>query len=143
MEIAQLPHVLAGLNLASVALLSAGWKRIRGGDKAAHKKMMLAAAGVSIAFLAVYLYYHANSGLAKFGGEGWIRPVYFTILIAHVVFAASMILLVPGTLFLALTGRFETHRRVARWTLPIWLYVSASGVAVYMMAVHLFAYQGG
>lgn len=142
-EITQFPHALAGLNLTSVALLSLGWRKIRGGDKAAHKTVMLSAVAVSVAFMMVYLYYHANSGLAKFGGEGGIRPIYFTILIGHVVLAAAITLMVPWTLILALRGRFERHRKLARWTLPIWLYVAASGVVVYVMAVHLFPYQGG
>lgn len=142
-EITDLPHVLAALNVTSVALLATGWRLIRGGNRDAHKKAMLGAVGVSIVFLVVYLYYHANSGLAKFGGEGAIRPAYFTLLASHVILAAFAALIVPWTLFLALGKRFEVHRKWARWTLPLWLYVAASGVVVYVMAVHLFPFQGG
>ena len=101
---------------------------------------MLAALAISAAFLAVYLYYHANAGLARFGGEGVIRPIYFTILIAHIVMAVVIVPLVPAAVYLALRGRFERHRRLARWTLPVWLYVTVSGVVVYVMAVHLYPY---
>ncbi|MEO5337366.1 MAG: DUF420 domain-containing protein [Magnetospirillum sp. WYHS-4] len=137
-EITQFPHLLAGLNVASATLLAYGYARIRKGAKDAHRQAMLAAVGVSVAFLVAYLYYHANSGLAKFGGQGAIRPVYFTLLASHVLLAAVAALAVPWTLFLALTGRFERHRRWARFTLPLWLYVAVTGVVVYVMAVHIF-----
>ena len=84
--------------------------------------------------------YKANSGFARFGGEGWIRPVYFSILIAHVIGAIAITPLVPWTLLRAIKGNFEAHRRLARWTLPLWVYVGVSGVVVYVMAVHIYPY---
>lgn len=142
-EINQFPHLLAGLNLASTALLTTGFVLIRGDRRAAHKKAMLGAVAVSLVFLVAYLYYHANSGLAKFGGQGAIRPVYFTLLASHVILAGLAALIVPWTLFLALAGRFERHRRWARLALPVWLYVAVTGVVVYVMAVHLYPYSHG
>lgn len=137
-----LPHVIAGLNALSVAFLVAGYAFIRRGDRARHRACMLSALTASAAFLIVYVVYKYNSGFAKFGGVGFIRPVYFTILIAHVVGAIAITPLVPITLWRALKGRFETHRRLARWTWPLWMYVGVSGVVVYVMAVHLFPYHG-
>lgn len=142
-EINQFPHLLAGLNVTSTVLLAAGFVLIRKENREAHKKAMLGAVAVSLVFLAAYLYYHANSGLAKFGGQGAVRPLYFTLLASHVILAGLAALMVPWTLFLALAGRFERHRRWARFTLPLWLYVAVTGVVVYVMAVHLFPYVHG
>lgn len=142
MTVADLPHVNATLNAISIVLLALGYYFIRNGDRRRHRRAMLAAAAVSAAFLVTYLIYHFNSGLARFGGEGIIRPIYFAILIAHVLVAIVITPLVPLTLFRALTGRFEGHRRIARWTWPLWMYVAVSGVVVYVMAVHLFPYGG-
>jgi uncharacterized membrane protein YozB (DUF420 family) len=99
---------------------------------------MIGALTVSVAFLVTYLIYHFNSGLAKFGGEGIIRPIYFTLLITHVAFAAVITPLVPITVYRALKGRFERHKRIARWTWPLWMFVAVSGVVVYVMAVQLY-----
>lgn len=140
--IADLPHVNAALNALSIVFLSLGYAHIRAGRRDKHKACMLAAIAVSAAFLVTYLIYHFNSGLARFGGEGWIRPVYFTILIMHVVAAVAITVLVPITVVRALAGRFDRHRRIARWTWPLWLYVAFSGVVVYVMAIHLFPYGG-
>lgn len=136
------PHILAGLNSTTVLLLLAGFYFIRTGDKARHKAMMASALVAAVLFLIVYVYYHMNSGLAKFGGEGIIRPIYFSILIAHVLGAIILTPLVPFLAFRAFTGRFEAHKRLARWTLPLWLYVSVSGVVVYTMAIHLYPFNG-
>jgi putative membrane protein len=137
------PHILALLNALTLALLVTGYVFIRRGEQARHRAVMISALVVSAVFLAVYLVYHANAGLAKFGGEGWIRPVYFTILIAHVVGSALIVILVPATAYFSLTGRIPRHRAIARWTLPIWIYVAASGVVVYVMAVHLYPMPHG
>ncbi len=95
---------------------------------------------VSVAFLACYLYYHAHAGSTRFTAEGWIRPVYFTILLSHTVLAALVALwLVPVTVYRAVRRRWEAHRRLARWTLPIWLYVSVTGVIIYFMLYHWYA----
>ena len=138
LELTQFPHLLAGLNVAATLLLTFGYLNIRQGEKEVHKRFMLGAVAVSLIFLVVYLYYHAHSGLAKFGGQGAIRPAYFTLLASHVILAGVAALAVPWTLFLALSGRFERHRRWARITLPLWLYVAVTGVVVYAMAVHLY-----
>ncbi|MBL8658694.1 MAG: DUF420 domain-containing protein [Rhodospirillales bacterium] len=141
--VADLPHVNATLNGITILLLGFGHHFIRNGERDKHKACMLAAVVVSGAFLVTYLIYHFNSGLARFGGEGWIRPVYFTILIAHVLVAVIVTVLVPITVVYALSGRFQQHRRIARWTWPLWMYVAVSGVVVYVMAVQLFPVEGG
>lgn len=140
--IADLPHVNAALNAISIVFLGAGYYFIRSGQREKHKACMLAAIAVSAAFLVTYLIYHFNSGLARFGGEGWIRPVYFTILIVHVAVAAVITVLVPITVVAALNGLFDRHRAIARWTWPLWMYVAVSGVVVYVMAIHLYPYGG-
>lgn len=103
---------------------------------------MLVAAALGAAFLAVYLTYHFNAGLAKFGGHGTIRPIYFTLLAVHILMALVVALLVPVTLIRGLGGSIAAHRKVASWALPVWLFVSLSGIAVYVMAVHIFPYTG-
>jgi len=140
--ISDLPHVMASLNGVSVLLLGFGYIFIRRGQWQRHRACMVSALGVSAAFLVVYLYYKANSGFAKFGGTGWVRPVYFSILIAHIIGAIIIVPLVPITVFRAWRQQFAQHRKIARWTWPIWMYVGISGVIVYAMAVHLFPYHG-
>jgi len=137
-SIADLTHVIAALNGVSVTLLVAGFVFIRRGDWRRHRACMVSALAVSTAFLVVYLYYKANSGFARFGGEGLIRPVYFTILALHIVGAIAIVPLVPLTVWRALKERFPAHKKIARWTWPLWVYVGISGVVVYVMAVHLF-----
>jgi uncharacterized membrane protein YozB (DUF420 family) len=139
--IEDLPHVNAVLNAVSSVLIVAGYIAIRQGRRERHRAFMLSAAVVSALFLVTYLTYHFNSGLARFGGTGAIRTFYFAFLIAHVAIAAIITPLVPITLSRALSGRFDKHRRIARWTLPLWLYVSVSGVVVYIMAVHLYPWS--
>jgi Predicted membrane protein len=136
----ELPHLNAALNGVTIIFLAAGYYFIRGGDRQRHRLCMLGATAVSAAFLVSYLIYHFNSGLAKFGGEGVIRPIYFSILIAHVIIAVVITALVPITLLRALAGQFDRHRRIARWTWPLWMYVAVSGVVVYVMAIHLYPY---
>lgn len=140
LEIQDLPHAIAALNGATVACLGAGYAFIKRGDKARHRASMIAALAFSAVFLVVYVIYKANSGFARFGGEGLIRPVYFTILIVHIAGAAAIVPLVPMTLMRALKGEFDRHRRIARWTWGLWMYVGISGVVVYVMAVHLYPY---
>ncbi len=139
-EIAHLTHVLAGLNATTAVLLVTGYLFIRQGNRRAHKACMLSAIGVAVLFIIVYVYYHFHAGLAKFGGEGAVRTFYFTLLAAHVLIAVSVPVLAPITAIRALKGNFDKHRRIARWTLPIWLYVSITGVIVYVMSVHLYPY---
>ena len=137
-EIQDITHVNAALNALSVLCLVLGYRYIRAGEREKHKFCMLAAVFISALFLVGYVIYKANSGFAKFGGEGMIRPFYFTLLAVHVVGAVAILPLVPLTLYRALTGNFDKHKRFARWTWPIWVFVGVSGVVVYVMAVHLY-----
>ncbi len=138
-----LTHVLAVLNAATIVVLLVAYRRIRAGDRDGHRRAMLVAIGVGAAFLVVYLIYHAFAGLAKFGGEGAIRPIYFTLLAVHVAMAFAVAVLVPVTVYNALKGRFAVHRRFARVTFPIWMFVAVSGLVVYAMAVHLYPLPAG
>jgi len=141
-EISTLPHILAAINSLTVIMLLAGYAFIRSGDIMRHRACMITSVILAVLFLIVYVYYHLNAGLAKFGGEGVIRPVYFTILILHVLGAVALVPMVPITFLRALRERFDAHKRLARWTWPLWLYVSASGVVVYVMAIHIYPYTG-
>jgi putative membrane protein len=136
-----LPHILAVINAATIVVLLMAYGRIRAGDREGHRRRMYVAIGLGVAFLVVYVIYHAFSGLAKFGGEGPIRPIYFTLLAIHVVMAFVVAVLVPVTFYNALKGRFQTHKRLARVTFPSWMFVAVSGLVVYVMAVHLYPLQ--
>ena len=132
-----LPHLNAFLNGASAVLLLAGYICIRKKNVTMHRVCMLSAVATSLIFLTSYVIYHLQVRLVRFGHYGWVRPVYFTILISHTFLAISLAPLVIITLRRALTNRFDLHRRIARWTLPIWFYVSVTGVIVYLMLYHL------
>lgn len=132
-EISDLPTVNATLNTISAILLTIGYLLIRQRKIEAHKRCMLAAFAVSVLFLISYVIYHANAGSKPFEQQGWIRPVYFTILISHIILAFVIVPLALRTLYLAWRERFEQHRRIAKITLPIWLYVSVTGVLIYLM----------
>lgn len=134
-----LPAINAVLNGTSAVLVLTGVVLIRRKRQTAHKRVMLTAVVTSSLFLISYLYYHAHVGSIRFQGHGYSRPVYFTILISHTILAATVVPLVVLTLTRALRGRFQTHRASARWTYPVWLYVSVSGVIIYLMLYHLFA----
>lgn len=133
MQISDLPAVNAILNSTSALLLLAGFYFIRQGQVARHRLCMLGAVSVSILFLTSYLIYHYNVGSKPFEGEGGIRTVYFTVLISHTILAMAIVPMAVLTLWRAFQERFDRHRRIARWTLPIWLYVSLTGVVVYWM----------
>ena len=133
------PKINASLNGCSAVLLVTGRTLIARRKMAAHRAVMLAALGTSLLFLTSYLYYHWHVGSVHFRGTGWSRPVYFTILISHTILAAMIVPLVIITLKRALSGRFDRHRAIARWTYPLWLYVSVTGVIVYLMLYQLFA----
>lgn len=133
------PALNATLNGTSAVLLSVGYRFIKRKQVAQHRICMGAAVVTSSLFLISYLYYHWHVGSVRFQGTGWARPVYFTILISHTILAASLLVLVPITLARALRERFDRHRALARWTLPIWMYVSVTGVVIYLMLYHLFA----
>jgi uncharacterized membrane protein YozB (DUF420 family) len=132
-----LPTLNAVLNATSAALLVLGWFLIRAGRRDAHRRAMTAAFACSALFLASYLAYHAQVGSVRFRGTGAVRTVYFGILLTHTVLAAAVAPLAVTAFVLARRGRFETHRKLARWTLPLWLYVSVTGVAVYVMLYRL------
>lgn len=132
-----LPGVNATLNAASAALVVLGFRAIRRGERERHRALMLAAVGCSTLFLASYLTRMALTGTHRFPGEGALRVVYLAVLASHTVLAALAAPLVLRTLFLALRDRFPDHRRIARATLPVWLYVSVTGVVVYVMLYHL------
>lgn len=136
-DLGLLPEVNATLNGLAAVFLLLGFVFVRRRRIGEHKACMLVATAVSAAFLVSYLIHHARVGSVPFAGEGTIRVVYFAILIPHVVLAAVMVPMVLTTLYRALTGRFERHRRIARWTWPTWMFVSVSGVAVYVMLYHL------
>lgn len=136
-----LPTLNAALNAASALLLVAGYAFIRRGKVTQHKACMGTAFALSVAFLISYLTYHFQVGSVRFQGTGWIRPLYFVILISHSALAALVPLLALITLSRALKGNFAAHRRIARWTLPVWLYVSLTGIIVYWMVYRL--YPGG
>lgn len=133
------PALNAVLNGTSFVLLTAGYRFIRRKQVTRHRICMVAAVVTSSIFLVSYLYYHWHVGSVHFQGTGWVRPLYFTILISHTLLAASLVVLVPITLARALRERFDRHRAIARWTLPIWMYVSVTGVVIYLMLYHLFA----
>lgn len=133
LEISDLPTVNATLNTISAILLTVGYVLIRQRKIAAHKKCMFAAFAVSVLFLISYCIYHANAGSTKFTQQGWIRPVYFAILISHIILAFAIVPLALRTLYLAWREKFDKHRRIAKITFPIWLYVSVTGVIIYFM----------
>ncbi len=136
-----LPHLNAALNALSFALLVAAFYQIRRGNVPAHRRLMLSALAVSGLFLVSYVVYHAQHGSVRFQGRGAVRAVYFVILVTHVVLAAAIVPLVYVTVRRALRGDFAPHRRIARWTYPLWLYVSVTGVVVYLMLYHLYRPQ--
>jgi putative membrane protein len=138
MSISDLPAVNAALNGTSAVLLTVGYYFIRRRKRNVHRAFMLAAFAASTLFLISYVAYHANVGSVPFHGQGWIRPVYYVILFSHVFLAALIVPLALLTLSRALRKRFSKHRRIARWTLPLWLYVSVTGVVVYVMLYHLY-----
>lgn len=137
-QVGDLPTVNATLNLVACVLLLAGYGCIRRGRIAAHKRFMISAYCVSIAFLASYLTYRYLGEEKRFTGTGWIRPIYFFVLITHVVLAAAVPILASWTLWLGLKRRDAAHRRIARVTFPIWVYVSVTGVVVYLLLFVLY-----
>ena len=138
MTVQDLPAVNATLNALSGILLVVGYALIRARRIEQHRRCMIAAFATSTVFLVCYLVYHAEVGSVPFTRQGFVRPVYFTILVTHVILAASVVPLALVTLSRGLQGRFAQHIRIARWTFPIWLYVSVTGVVVYVMLYHLY-----
>jgi len=143
LELSQLPTLNATLNATSAALLVTGYYFVRHKNVPAHRVCMASAFVVSLLFLCSYLYYHAHVGSTRFTGVGWIRPLYFTILVSHTILAAVVPLLATTTLYRAAYQQWDKHRRIARWTLPIWLYVSVTGVVIYWLLYRIYGAQPG
>jgi len=132
-DLQALPALNATLNATSAVLLAVGYGCIKAQRIAAHRAVMSTAFVVSTLFLISYLTYHAQVGSVRFPGQGWIRPVYFTILTTHTVLAVVIVPLALRTLYLAARARFDAHRAIARVTLPLWMYVSVTGVVIYWL----------
>lgn len=137
MELTSFPALNASLNATTALLLVTGWFLIKANRREAHRWTMVAAFLCSAVFLACYLWYHFHVGSVRFQKQGWIRPVYFTILLTHTVLAVLVLPMILRALYLAAKERFEEHRIAARWAFPIWLYVSVTGVTVYWMLYRL------
>jgi uncharacterized membrane protein YozB (DUF420 family) len=133
MSVTDLPALNATLNAISTILLITGWIFIKRGQRQRHEQFMLAAVLTSTLFLISYVIYHWQVGSVPFKGTGWIRTVYFAVLIPHVILAAAIVPPVLITVSRGLSRKYDKHRRIARWTLPLWLYVSITGVIVYVM----------
>ena len=129
----------ASLNGISAILLAGGYAAIRAGKRDVHKYFMVSAFGVSTVFLASYLVYHYRVGHVVFLGQGWIRPVYFALLVSHTILAVVIVPLILITLRRAWLEKFDKHRRIARWTLPLWFYVCVTGVIVYLLLYQIYA----
>ncbi|MGB2589788.1 MAG: DUF420 domain-containing protein [Candidatus Acidiferrum sp.] len=129
----------ASLNGTSAVLLTCGYVAIRNGKKNVHRAFMLSAFTVSVAFLISYVIYHIRVGHVLFQGQGWIRPAYFALLLSHTVLAVVIVPLILITLRRAWLERFDRHRVIARWTLPLWLYVSVTGVIIYILLYQIYA----
>ena len=140
--ISYLPHVNAILNSTSAILLIAGYRFIRSRRVNAHRNCQVAAVATSTLFLISYVTYHYYHGSTRFTGQGIVRPVYFTILLTHTILAVVIVPLILLTLYRAVRQEFIRHRNIARWTLPLWLYVSVTGVIVYLMLYHIYPSNG-
>ena len=138
MDFTVLPTVNAILNSISAVFIITGFLLIRAGKQQAHRRSMLAAVTSSSLFLISYVVYHYTAGATPFGGTGWVRYVYFSVLGTHTILAVAVLPLVIVTLLRALSGRFSLHKAIARWAFPVWLYVSVTGVIIYLMLYHLY-----
>jgi uncharacterized membrane protein YozB (DUF420 family) len=136
--ISYLPHLNACLNGTSAILLFSGWRFIKAHNVVAHRACQVSALIVSLLFLVSYLTYHYSHGTTRFQGPGLARPIYFTILTSHTILAIVIVPLVALTFFRAFRGDFARHRRIARITFPLWLYVSITGVIVYLMLYRIY-----
>ncbi len=136
-----LPHFHVSLNASVAVILCLGYYFIKKGNPEAHRNCMISAMTISVVFMISYLTYHAKAGYVPFEGQGLIRPFYFTLLASHVILAATFVPMIIITASRAIKGNFEKHSRIARWTLPIWLYVSVTGVIIYFMVFHLYTVQ--
>jgi uncharacterized membrane protein YozB (DUF420 family) len=137
MTVQDLPAVNATLNGLSACFLALGFVFIKRGQKIAHRNCMIVALVTSTLFLASYLYYHAHAGRTVFP-DNWFRPIYLTILLTHTMLAVAMLPMILITVFHATRGQFEKHKKIARWTWPIWMYVSVTGVVIYLLLYQIF-----
>ncbi len=133
-----LPHFQAVLNTSAALLLGVGYYYIRNDKRNLHRLCMVTALIISSVFMVSYLTYHAEVGYLPFKGQGIIRPFYFTLLASHVILAAVIVPMVLSTVFFAIKRNFNSHPRLARWTLPLWFYVSVSGVLIYILGFHVY-----
>ena len=138
MSFTDLPHVNASLNTLSTVFLTLGFIYIRRGNREAHRRCMLSALTTSSLFLVGYLVYHFNAGRTVFADPAWFRPYYLGILLTHTILAVVIVPLVIVTFVRALRERFDKHKKIARWTWPLWMYVSITGVLIYVLLYHLF-----
>lgn len=138
MELRDLPAINACLNGLSAVLLSFGYVFIKQGKRVAHRNCMIAAFVTSSIFLACYLYYHAHAGRTVFKDPAWFRPIYLTILLTHTILAVTIVPMILMTFHRALKERFELHKKIARWTWPLWMYVSVTGVLIYLLLYQIF-----
>ena len=133
MNVSNLPTINAILNGISVILLTIGYVQIKRGNPAVHRKFMISAVISSAVFLTTYLIYHYYAGSVPYPHHDWTRPLYFIILIPHVILAAVMVPFILAALYFAFKSKFEKHKKIARWVWPVWMFVSLSGIAVYLM----------
>ncbi len=133
-----LPHFQAILNASAALLLAVAYYFIRNQNRSLHRNCMIVTLVISAVFMVSYLTYHARVGYMPFAGQGMIRPFYFTLLASHVILAAVIVPLVLITVTYAIKGNFTSHPRIARWTLPLWFYVSVSGVLIYILGFHIY-----
>jgi len=137
-----LPHFQAMLNTSAAIFLGVGYRFVRINNRNAHRSCMIIALIISTVFMVSYLTYHAQVGYEPFVGQGFIRPIYFTLLASHVILAAVIVPLVLTTVVFAIQGNFARHPKIARWTLPLWFYVSISGVLIYILGFHIYTKAG-
>jgi len=133
-----IPPILVTLNALSASLVGTGYFNIRKGNKTIHKACMSGALAVSAVFMIIYLYYHTTVGFIPFAGKGNVRYVYFPLLTSHVILATLVLPMILTSAGLALVGKFAQHKRIARWTVPVWLYVSITGIIIYIMSYHIY-----
>ncbi len=138
MTVYDLPAINASLNAIATVLLGSGYVAIKRGNKELHKKLMISALLVSAAFLGCYLVYHYHAGSKPFPDLGWIKTLYLIILVPHIILAAIMVPMILKTFWHAFRGEWESHKKIARWTFPIWMYVSLTGVVIYLMLYQWF-----
>jgi putative membrane protein len=143
MTLSDLPAINAGLNSLSTVFLTAGYIFIRRQQQVAHRNCMMGAVISSALFLTCYIIYHYNAGRTTFRDPAWFRPIYLTILLTHTILAVAIVPMVLMTLYRAARRQFDRHKRISRWTWPIWIYVSVTGVLIYFLLYHIFPQRPG